>query len=700
MSELAAVADPNLRDEPPMKSPMLIRYLGVLGLGFSLVGPSRVIGQSAVPSGMTELRLPRVFADGMVLQRDKPLRVWGVAPSGARVVVSFRNHSLSANANARGEWNVDLPAERAGGPFELVVRSDAKTLQFRDVFVGDVWVASGQSNMEFRLAQASNGAEAIAAANDRQLRQFKVPTSWSNAPEDDVVGGAWTVADPQHAGDFTAVGYFFARDLRAALGVPIGIINTTWGGSNIQTWMSRQALGFTDSAWSAVVAAEDAYNRAIRDSLRVKLGTLPTKDSGLAGDKALWADPLVDDSQWSDMPVPSYWEDNGYPGMDGVMWYRVVFTLDSHDAQRGATVKLAAIDDDDITWVNGVEVGRTVGYDVARKYEIPQTALRAGRNVLTVRVADGGGGGGINGAVSLSVPGGAERSLAGRWKFKVGEVSFTPDGQHINKIPTILYNRMLHPLLPFAIKGVIWYQGESNANTVAQAAAYRDQFSSLIKSWRREWGQNDVIPRREAKTGVIQRSEATKDRSPSKAVLPFLWVQLPNFGAADANPPVQSGWATHRESMAAALSLPSTGQAITIDVGDPSDIHPRNKLDVGKRLARVALKTVYGRAIVASGPTYQSHRVLGDTIVIDFANADGGLVVGSPDGRAGAFAIAGADRKFVWAKARVVGTRAYVWSESVKAPLAVRYAWANNPERANLYNREKLPAAPFRTDRW
>jgi sialate O-acetylesterase len=505
------------------------------------------------------------------------------------------------------------------------------------------------------------------------------------------VGGDWIVADATHAGDFTAVGYFFARELRKTVGVPIGIINTTWGGSNIETWMSQRASALTDSGLAAIFAAEDAYNRAIRDSLRAKFGALPTKDAGLMNEKALWADPSLDDSGWSDMPVPSYWEGNGYPGMDGVAWYRVNFDLNARELQQGATVKFAAIDDDDITWVNGVEVGRTVGYNVRRAYEIPQSALRTGRNVLTVRVADGGGGGGINGAASLSLGDGTERSLAGRWKFKIGEVSFNPDGQHINKIPTILYNKMLHPLLRFPIKGVIWYQGESNANNVAQAAAYRDQFSSLITSWRREWGQEK---------DVILRSGATRDRSPSKAVLPFLWVQLPNFGRADASPPAQSGWATQRESMAAALSLPNTGQAITIDVGEPGDIHPRNKLDVGTRLARVALKTVYGRAIVASGPTYRSHRVLGDTIVVDFANADGGLVVSSADGRPGAFAIAGADGKFVWANARVVGTRVFVWSESVKAPVAVRYAWANNPERANLYNREKLPAAPFRTDRW
>ncbi len=677
---------------------MRLSRLAGLAIVPLLLGTSVAECLRAQDSGhRTSLSLPGLFADGMVVQRDKPVAVWGWAAPGATVTVVFRGQTSRSQASKNGAWRVSVPSGKAGGPFELTVVSGAQRTVFHDVLVGDVWVASGQSNMEFKLSQAANGAETIAAANDRLLRQFKVPTSWSNTPEDDVVGGEWTPADPQHAGDFTAVGYFFARELRNAVGVPIGIINTTWGGSNIETWMSRRALGLTDSGWAAVLAADESYNRALRDSLRAKYGALPTKDSGLVNDKALWAEPSLDDSRWSDMPVPSYWEPNGYPGMDGVAWYRVAFDLDAREAQRGVTVTLAAIDDDDITWVNGVEVGRTTGYNVRRVYKIPQHALHTGRNVLTVRVTDGGSGGGINGAASLSFDDRTERSLAGRWKFKVGEVSFNPDGQHINKIPTILYNRMLHPLLPFAIKGVIWYQGESNANNVAQAAAYRDQFSSLITSWRREWGQQNDRQEKD----VTLRSVATKDRSPSKAVpFPFLWVQLPNFGAADASPPAQSGWATQRESMAAALSLPNTGQAITIDVGEANDIHPRNKLDVGVRLARVALETVYGQKIASSGPTYRSHRILGDTIVVDFANADGGLVVSSSDGRPGAFAIAGADRKFVWANTRVAGGRVYVWSDAVKTPVAVRYAWANNPERANLYNRDKLPAAPFRTDRW
>jgi sialate O-acetylesterase len=336
---------------------------------------------------------------------------------------------------------------------------------------------------------------------------------------------------------------------------------------------------------------------------------------------------------------------------------------------------MEAIDDDDITWVNGVEVGRTTGYNLRRLYSIPQRALHVGRNVIAVRVVDGGGGGGINGAVSLAFANRTRRSLAGQWKFKVGEVSFRPDGQRINKLPGVLYNKMLHPILRFPIKGVLWYQGESNANNMEQATAYRAQFDVLIRSWRGDWRSGD-------------------------GVVPFLWVQLPNFGTPDSAPPASAAWATQRESMAAALSLPRTGQAIAIDVGDATNIHPRNKQDVGARLARVAEKVVYGQKPIASGPTYRSHRVRGDTVIVEFTDVASGLTSRSNDGRVGGFAIAGADHQFAWADARIVGNHVEVWSERVKNPVAIRYAWANNPDRANLYNSEWLPAAPFRTDRW
>ncbi len=620
------------------------------------------------------LRVARLFADGMVVQRDKPLVVWGAAAAGSSVTVRFRGHASVAHVDHDGRWKTSVPAGAAGGPFELTVQDGAEHVVVRDALVGDVWVASGQSNMELELSRARDAAAELAAANDSRIRQFKVPISWSNTPEDELVGGAWTPADPAHAADFSAVAYFFARELRKSVDVPIGIINTTWGGSAIETWLSRGAQHITDSSWNAIIRADEAKKAALRDALRARIGSLPEHDAGMNGTSAPWADPSLDDSGWTTIPVPAYWEANGYDGMDGVAWYRRTFDLDSAQARGDVSLHMDAIDDDDITWVNGVEVGRTNGYNVARVYRLSPAVLRTGRNTIAVRVTDGGGGGGINAAVSLAFADGSARSLAGTWKFKVGEVSFHPDAQQTNKIPTVAYNRMVHPILPFAIKGVLWYQGESNANDMAQARAYRAQFASLITSWRREFGSG-------------------------RDVFPFLWVQLPNYNPADSVPPLEATWATQRESMDAALALPKTGRAVTIDVGEGDNLHPRNKQDVGARLALVARNVAYGASVVASGPTYRSHTVHGDSVTVAFSNTSGGLVThGAAD--VGGFAIAGADRHFVWANAKVAGTHVVVWSDAVKHPVAVRYAWANNPDRANLFNGEGLPAAPFRTDRW
>ncbi|MBX6362613.1 MAG: 9-O-acetylesterase, partial [Gemmatimonadetes bacterium] len=351
-------------------------------------------GQAAAPPA---LRLFPLFTDGVVLQRDAAVPVWGTAAPGAAVSVAFRGTTHSVRADAAGAWRAVLPPQRAGGPYELTVTSGGSTVTLRDVLVGDVWVASGQSNMEFPLAQARNGREAVAAAHDSLLRQFYVPHAWSPMPRSELEGGPWHPADPAHAGSFTAVGYFFARELRDALRVPIGIIHTSWGGANIESWLSAEGQGLSRSAVDSIVAADRAYTAAIRDTLRARLGGLPTVDSGLVAGRAVWADPALDDASWATLRAPGSWETAGYPGLDGVAWYRTTFELTPEEAQRPLLLVLGTIDDDDVTWVNGVEVGRTTGYDVPRSYAIPAAAVHAGRNVLTVRVVDGGGEGGIIG---------------------------------------------------------------------------------------------------------------------------------------------------------------------------------------------------------------------------------------------------------------------------------------------------------------
>lgn len=649
------------------------RWLVAAAVALMSFAAMQVDAQDTAP-----LRLPRIFGDGMVVQRGAPVTVWGWAAPGASVRVSIAARAASATAGTDGRWKATLPAMRAGGPYELAVASGGRRIVLHDVLVGDVWVASGQSNMEFHVSDVDHAPAEIAAANDTRLRHFTIPESWSEQPQDDVAGGAWESANPQTVGHFSAVAYFFARELRREVGVPIGIVHTSWGGSNVETWMSRAAHGFTDSAWAAVLRRERERDEQQRQALLARLGPLPTVDSGLVAGRAAWAAADLDETGWKPIAVPGLWEGQGYDGLDGVAWYRTAFNLTDDEARRGITIGLGMIDDNDITWINGVQVGRTEGYNRPRSYVIPPSALRAGRNVLAVRVEDGTGGGGIYGAKETVFieSGGARRAFEGPWMFRVGAVQMggQQDGQRINKIPTVLYNRMIHPILQLPIRGVIWYQGESNANNDAQAATYRTQFAGLITSWRREW------------TGT-------------PGGFPFIWAQLPNYGAVDGVPPARAGWATLRESQQAALTLPATGQAVTIDVGGADELHPRNKQDVGKRMARVARAIVYGQPVEWKGPTYRRFSVDGNRATVAFDHAPGGLV-NRGGGEVKGFAIAGADRRWVWANARVEGDHVVVWSDAVPNPVAVRYAWTNSPAGLPLYNRDGLPMAPFRTDDW
>lgn len=649
-------------------------------LSRSLVAAAIIGGLPTIVSTQqtVDLRLPVIFSDGMVLQRNARIPVWGRAAPRIRVSVRLADHRATTTADESGAWRVALPSLAPGGPFELVVDDGSQRVTVHDVLVGDVWIASGQSNMEWTVAAAKDSAREIASAHDDRLRQFKVPNSWSWSPETELIGGNWTRADSQHVSAFSAVGYFFARELRREIKIPIGIINTSWGGSAIEAWISRGALGLGDSAWAAVQRRPQDEQNHNRDALRARIGSLPSIDSGTVDGRALWADPGLDDANWMDLRVPGAWEEAGYAGLDGVAWYRTTIALTEAEARQNARLSLGTVDDEDVTWVNGVEVGRTSVYDASRVYTVPASALRPGRNVIAVRVIDTGGEGGIiaePSQVFFESEGNARRSLAAPWKFKVGAVRMVENAPHVNQIPAVLYNRMVHPILSLPIAGVIWYQGESNAGNEAQAAAYRAQFATLITSWRREWngGQRDF---------------------------PFFWVQLPNFGAPDTIPPTSAAWAILRESQAAALSLPRTGQAVTIDIGNPLDIHPRNKQDVGRRLALVAEALAYGKRVEFSGPAYRAHTVRQNRVTVSFNHAGGGLATRIGGDTTTCFAIAGADRRFLWARARIEGDKVVVWSPDIPQPVAVRYAWGNSPKNPCLYDRAGLPAAPFRTDSW
>ncbi len=625
----------------------------------------------AIPSARA-VELPRLFSDGMVVQRDQPVQVWGRAAPGASVAVSFANAAATTTrADATGRWSLTLPAQTAGGPYEMRIDDGTQPRVLNDVLVGDVWLASGQSNMEWPLVQSADAEAEIARATDPLIRHFKIPRSWAGAPQDQLAGGAWVAASPRVAGTFSAVAYFFARELRKVTGVPIGIIDSTWGGSAIEAW--------TDAATQGIdVAGMAGIDRQLREEddkalaevrRRLARWTLPADDRG-------WQAAVLDDAKWDTLAVPGLWESAGWNGLDGIAWYRTTFTLSAAEARQGIVLGLGRIDDSDTAWVNGTEVGHTLmQYNVPRAYAVPASALHAGVNQVAVRVTDVGGGGGIHGPddeLFVQPVGGTRRPLAGQWKFRPAEVSALAFDGDKNQRPTLLYNAMIHPVQPFALRGVIWYQGEANAGSVERALAYRSQFPAMIGQWRKQWDAPQ---------------------------LPFLWVQLASWHSGSDQGDT-SPWAVLRESQAAALSLPATAQAVAIDIGDAANIHPANKQDVGKRLALAARHVAYGESLVYAGPSPADTTFAGGAAQVAFRDQGSALAVRGGGSAVHGFALAGADRVFHPATATIEGQRIVVRSDAVPSPVAVRYAWHDNAPEADLVNGAGLPASPFRSDTW
>lgn len=624
-----------------------------------------------------QVRLPKIFGNGMVLQRSAPVPVWGWAAPNEKITLTFNGQVKTAKAGKDGKWQIRLEPMIAGGPYEMRVAGKTHQMAMSDILVGEVWVCSGQSNMEWPLAQSNNAKEEAAKANYPQIRHFAVPKAVSGVPLDDISGGKWETCTPQTAPQFTAVGYFFARELAKELNVPIGLINTSWGGTHSETWTSAAALAqepdFKDLV-ARVPTDLSKANQAQEAEFKAMVARLQGENQNI--NESQWQQPDFDDSQWKTMLVPQLWEGAGLPGFDGVVWFRREFILTDAQAKAGLELQLGPIDDRDDTYLNGVRVGGMNGYNQARHYQVPAAALRVGRNVIAVRVEDTGGGGGMYGApeqLQLITPNGPQ-SLAGPWRWRIGKLGEFRANLSPNEYPTLLFNAMLNPLLPFGIKGAIWYQGESNAGRAHQ---YRTAFPMMIKDWRNHWKQGDF---------------------------PFLFVQLANFNSANGTSEHGSTWAELREAQTQALALPNTGMAVTVDIGESRDIHPRNKLDVGKRLAASALHTVYGMDKPFSSPLYAGMKIDGRQVTVQFNHVFGGLTVKNKYGYVNGFELAGADQKFYPAKAALIadgtGDKVLVTCDEVPAPVAVRYAWADDPNDVNLFNKAGFPANPFRSDAW
>ena len=658
---------------------------------YALAGAALV---AAPADARAEVKVDAWIGDHMVVQRDRPVRLGGTAAPGEAVTATVAAAKASTKADANGRWSVLLPALTAGGPYTLGVRG-TNHLTFTDVWAGEVWVASGQSNMEFPLQRSRGGADA-AALGCSGVHLYTVSSLPAAAPAAKLTG-EWRGCDAASAVGFSAAAFHFGRELHRALGVPVGIVQAAVGGTPAEAWTPREALRADATLAPMVEALDQALNdKALHEELARKLSVWESKnfhqDQANRGEKLGWA--RAGGGKWETMTIPQLWEAAGH-NVDGAIWFRREVTIPEAWGGAELTLSLGAIDDFDVTYWNGERIGATGAdtpqyWSAPRHYQVPGRLVKVGRNVLAVRVFDHFGGGGFSGTPAQmtvrrtsSPTGGPEAPvpLAGTWSYKierklkpaVADWNTRPKllGADDPSSPTVLWNGLVAPLAGLPIAGVIWYQGESN---VEKASQYRTLFPAMIRGWRAAW--ND--PK-----------------------LPFLFVQLPNFegGGAKVKPPLgESLWAELREAQALALREPRTAMAVTLDIGEAKDIHPREKQEVGRRLALAALRLVYARDVIASGPTYAAAVRDGAAIKVRFTNVAGGLTTSDGKPPKG-FLIAGVDRVWRAAEARIEGGAVIVSSTEVAEPIAVRYGWGDDPA-ATLRNQADLPAAPFRSDDW
>ena len=617
-----------------------------------------------------------LFSDHAVLQRDVPLPVWGWTEPGERVKVDFLGQSVETTADDSGKWLVKLGPYPAGGPHTLTV-SGSKTVEVTDVKMGDVWICSGQSNMEWPVTKSDRSEAEIVAADHPNIRLFTVPRMASVEPLS-TVEAHWEICSPATIANFSAVGYFFGRDVEGEIQVPIGLIHSSWGGTVAEAWMSAGAVARVGDFDRALANVQESREASGAKPARFdQLLATWWKENDPGSGQTPWSAENFDSADWKSMDLPGLWENRGLTDFDGIVWFRREVTLPETWDGKPMELGLGTLDDYDTTYFNGKAIGHQEDWNKLRNYKIPAGLAKAGRNVIAVRIFDRQGDGGFGGTAGdlrltlVDDPNVAAISLAGPWLYQIGakitDISPPPDRDDSNpNRVTVLYNGMIAPLEPFAIKGALWYQGESNAGRPAQ---YRRILPELIRDWRSKFGSGDF---------------------------PFLIVQLANY-MKRLDQPAASKWAELREAQyLTTKAVPNAQVALAIDIGEANDIHPTNKQEVGRRLALDALAMVYGKDVVNSGPTYRGMEVHANSIRLSFDHAKGGLMVRGGTKLEG-FAIASQDGKFEWADAVIDGDGVVVSSTLVDLPVAVRYAWANNPA-CNLTNQAGLPAVPFRTD--
>ena len=676
-----------------------------------------IIATAALLAGISaaaKVELTPLFTDNMIFQQNVQAPVWGKAAPGATVKVtpSWDNKTYTATAAADGRWEVKIPTPKGSFKKYTLTISDGEPVTLHNVLVGEVWLASGQSNMQMPMeswrAVRVNGADINNSAQFADLRILQVARATGMSERDwfkaDFEG--WTESSPETVRNFTAAGWYFGRKLMQELKVPVGIIHTSWGGTIIEAWMSAGVVNSYPEMQSKLNTVrrlqedESDRERTFEEEIAAFYKSVTTQDNGLSGGVPVWAMPNYDDSAWSKIVLPKKVQEI-WRNINGIFWFRKEIEIPAAWEGKEVTLSLGPVDDYDETYWDGQLVGFGRQWNKNREYTVPARLVKKGRAVITIRCTDDHGDGGLYGDPRLLYvqgPDGKKIALDNVWKVTLS-VSFEGIPKSTAREPnmvTVLYNAMLKPLAPFAIKGAIWYQGESNASS---AYRYRELQPALIADWRATWGYD----------------------------FPFYITQIANYKQVKPMP-AEDDWAELREAQAMATrSMDKVGMACIIDIGEADDVHPVRKQEVGERLARLALANDYGKKVVCNGPRLSHYAISNGSITLTFSDVAGGLqVMTSGDfaeerygkaamnselvkkaeaGELVGFQIAGADRVWHWADAKIVVKKGFganqvvVSSPEVPYPVAVRYAWAENPV-CNLFNSEGLPAWPFRTDDW
>ncbi len=635
------------------------------------------------------LKTSTLFSDHMVLQQEANVDIWGCSGTNQKITISPSwGKPVYAITDANGKWKTKIATPKAGGPYTITIKNEVERIIIKDVLIGEVWLASGQSNMDINLRgwlpgdTISNSAQAISKANFPKIRFMKVPFGISAVPLDSVKVN-WVATSPETAGDFSAAAYFYALRLYQELNVPIGIIQSSIGGTPAEAWTSKQSLNKLKDFDKAIDGLKDLQAKGEQWTNKWPTQEIPKtneqwkninfSDLGAAATN-------FDDSQWTTLKIPGRIDLLSSGEFDGAIWLRK--EIEIQDVSTDYFLKIGAIDDMEAIYINGQYVGGLNGGGFAgtpRSIQVSKNILVNGKNVIAIRVIDTGGPGSINGDVSLVNNKGNVIPLAGVWKARLvaeikdgkfytyglkANIAERPNISRLNSnSPTALFNAMINPLIPYKIKGAIWYQGESN---VGRAEQYKYLFPTMIADWRSKW---------------------TYD-------FPFYYVQIAPYPFGDPNQKEQSQ--KLRDAQSYALKLPKTGMVSTLDIGSLKTIHPPNKHDVGERLARFALVNEYGRKITASGPIYKGLIVSGSDLIIEFTGVGSGLM--AIESGLTNFEVAGADKNYVPAQAKIANNKVVVSASSVDNPIYVRYAWSDT-STATLFNKERLPAATFSSDR-